>query len=332
MYLDPKATTKEHKEANKKTLQLAETIRAQRQVEAQNGIYGFRSNQKMRGSFLAYMRLLAAKKGDGPGNYRNWNSVIRHLEVFSSADITFGEVDRQFVARFREYLDKDATSTFGTKLAQNTKALYFSKVKTALRQAVKDEILTTNPCEGVDGFRHGETERGFLTLEELQALVKTPCAFPQLRAPFLFSCLTGLRWSDIEKLVWREVQYSTEMGHYIRFRQKKTQGTETLPITDQAFALLGERRDPTAHVFENLKYSNWNNRKLRQWVAQAGITKKVTFHCARHTYATLQLTLGTDIYTVSKLLGHRDLKTTQVYAKIIDDKKREAANRIQLDF
>ena len=64
---------------------------------------------------------------------------------------------------------------------------------------------------------------------------------------------------------------------------------------------------------------------------KAGITKNITFHCARHTYATLQLTLGTDIYTVSKLLGHKELRTTQIYAKVIDDKKKEAANKIKLD-
>jgi site-specific recombinase XerD len=71
--------------------------------------------------------------------------------------------------------------------------------------------------------------------------------------------------------------------------------------------------------------------KLQQWMMKAGISKTITFHCARHTYATLQLTAGTDIYTVSKLLGHKELKTTQVYAKIIDDKKKEAANKIILD-
>ena len=68
--------------------------------------------------------------------------------------------------------------------------------------------------------------------------------------------------------------------------------------------------------------------KLQQWMMRAGISKTITFHCARHTYATLHLTNGTDIYTVSKLLGHRELKTTQVYAKVIDDKKIEATNAI----
>ena len=95
--------------------------------------------------------------------------------------------------------------------------------------------------------------------------------------------------------------------------------------------MLGEEQEQTERVFKGLKYSAWHNVKLAQWVLRAGITKNITFHCARHTYATLQLTMGTDIYTVSKLLGHRELKTTQIYAKVIDNKKKEAANKIQLD-
>ena len=140
-----------------------------------------------------------------------------------------------------------------------------------------------------------------------------------------------MRWSDVQKMTWAEVQFSNEIGHYIRFRQKKTKGAETQPISEQAFELLGERTIPDERVFVGLKYSAWHNLKLQQWVMKAGISKTITFHCARHTYATLQLTLGTDIYTVSKLLGHKDLKTTQIYAKIIDERKKEAANKIKLD-
>lgn len=91
------------------------------------------------------------------------------------------------------------------------------------------------------------------------------------------------------------------MGYYIRFRQQKTKGAETLPISDQARNMLGEEQEKTERVFKGLKYSTWPNVKLAQWVLRAGITKNITFHCARHTYATLQLTMGTDIYTVSKL-------------------------------
>ena len=204
-------------------------------------------------------------------------------------------------------------------------------MRVALKQIVKDGILPANLSEGVEAFKQGEPEREFLTLEELQAVAKEECEIPQLKTAFIFSCLTGLRWSDIQKLLWSKVQHSNEMGYYIRFRQKKTKGAETLPVSEQAFDLLGDRQDPKERVFKGLKYSAWHNLKLQQWVMKAGITKTITFHCARRTYATLQLTMGTDIYTVSKLIGHKEIKTTQIYAKIIEDKKKEAANRIKLD-
>lgn len=113
--------------------------------------------------------------------------------------------------------------------------------------------------------------------------------------------------------------------------QKKTKGQEVLPISEQAFYLLGERGEPKEKVFEGLVYSAHMNLQLSKWIMKAGIQKEITFHCFRHTYATLQLSLGTDIYTVSKMLGHRELKTTQVYAKIVDKQKQEAASKIQLN-
>jgi integrase len=331
LYLEPSPKTKDQKEINKKTQQLAETIRAQRQIEIQNGTFGFRDNEKLKGSFTAYLQLLASKRQDSAGNYGNWDSMIKHMKAFIPQDISFEFVNRQFVQDFKEYLDKKAIAHGNQKLSQNSKYSYFNKLRAALKQAVKDGIIPHNPAEGVEAFKQGEPEREFLTLDELQACVKAECDIPQLKTAFIFSCLTGLRWSDIQKLLWSEVQHSNEMGYYIRFRQKKTKGAETLPISEQAFGLLGERQAKDERVFKGLKYSAWHNLKLQQWVMRAGITKTITFHCARHTYATLQLTMGTDIYTVSKLLGHRELKTTQVYAKIIDDKKKEAATKIKLN-
>jgi integrase len=227
-------------------------------------------------------------------------------------------------------LRKEAKTPAMRSLSQNTQSSYYNKVRAALREAYKEAIIQRNPADETEGIKPGEPEREFLTYDELQAVAKVDCEIPVLKQAFLFSALTGLRWSDINKLVWAEVQHSKEIGYYIRFRQQKTKGAETLPISEQAFGLLGERGNPEDRVFQGLKYSAWHNLKLQQWVMKAGISKTITFHCARHTYATLQLTLGTDIYTVSKLLGHKDLKTTQVYAKIIDEKKKEAANKIQL--
>src|SRR5690554_2143 len=330
LYLDPNAKTKDEKEVNRKTLQLAETIKAQRQIEIQNGVYGFRDNEKLKGSFLNYVEALTEKRIDSKGNYGNWDSMLNHLKTYIPMDKSFGEIDGTFVQGFKEFLDKEVKTKSNQPLSQNSKYSYFNKLKAALKQAFKDDIVPTNPAEKISGFKQAEPQREFLTLEELQAVANTECEIPQLKTAFIFSCLTGLRWSDINKLLWSEIQHSNDMGHYIRFRQQKTKGAETLPISEQALNLLGERRDKDERVFKGLKYSAWHNLKLQQWMMKAGISKTITFHCARHTYATLQLTAGTDIYTVSKLLGHRELRTTQVYAKVIDDKKKEAANKIQI--
>src|SRR5690606_10239252 len=146
-----------------------------------------------------------------------------------------------------------------------------------------------------------------------------------------FSALTGLRFSDIQKLTWGEIRHIKGKGYQIRYRQKKTNGEETLWIPDQAYELLGKTGMSTDEVFEGLTYSAFHNRHLYQWISAAGITKDVTFHCFRHTFATLQLMEGTGIVTVSKMLGHKDLKTTMIYAKVADELKREAANKIKLD-
>ena len=328
LYLETNPKSKADKEINKSTLELAESIKAKRQIELQNGIYGFRNKEKMQGSFTKYIQKLSNERFNSKGNFGNWESMLKHLKTFIPSDKTFEEIDRQFVKDFKDYLENKATKSSNQPLSQNSKYSYFNKFKAALKQAIKDEILSSNPAEGVEAFKQGEPEREFLTLEELKIVAKTNCEIPQLKTAFVFSCLTGLRWSDIQKLLWSEVQHSDSMGYYLRFRQKKTKGAETLPISNQAFELLGERQEQDGLVFKGLKYSAWHNLKLQQWIMKAGISKTITFHCARHTYATLQLSAGTDIFTVSKLLGHRELKTTQIYAKIIDEKKKEAANKI----
>ncbi len=332
LYLNPEAKTKTEKDVNKKTKELAETIRAQRQVEMQNGTFGFGDIEKLKGSFTTFLLKVSEDRNTSDGNYGNWDGMIKHFKTFIPSDISFQDVDRKFVENFKDYLSQKALSKSKKKLSQNTKYSYFNKFKAALKQAVKDGILKSNPSEGVDGFSQGEPQREFLTLEELQKLVHVDCELPELKKAFIFSALTGLRWSDIEKMKWSEIQHSNDYGHYIRFRQKKTKGAETQPISEQAVNLLGERTNPDDIIFDALNYSAWSNLKLQQWVYKAGIHKDITFHCARHTYATLQLTLGTDIYTVSKMLGHKELKTTQIYAKIIDEKKQVAANKIHLDF
>ena len=133
-----------------------------------------------------------------------------------------------------------------------------------------------------------------------------------------------------------EIEYIDGQGYFLNFCQKKTKGVEVLPISEQAYSFTNGSENPNEmeknkKVFEGLQYSAYHNKHLFQWIREAGISKHITFHSFRHTFATLQLFHGTDLYTVSKMLGHKDLKTTQIYVKIVDETKRIAANRIKLD-
>jgi integrase len=217
------------------------------------------------------------------------------------------------------------------KLSRNTALSYYNKFKAALKQAYRDGYIQADLNSRIETIKEEETEKNFLTIEELNSLVKTECNYPLLKQAALFSALTGFRFSDIKKLTWGEVTNIKGQGYFITFRQKKTKGFEVMPISDQAFSLMGAPGDPEANVFEGLKYSAYSNKHLFQWIGAAGITKDITFHCFRHSYATLQLSNGTDIYTISKMLGHKNVKTTQVYTKIMDKAKRDAANKIKLD-
>lgn len=330
LYLFASPRTTVERAHNKQTRQLAETIKAKRYLEIQNGIYSFSNLALSENSFLSYFELLTEKRKDSPGNYGNWVSALRHIQAFSRADIRFSDLDRKWLEQLKEYLIKTAKTKDDRNLSLNSCVSYYNKVKATLREAVKDGYLQTNPSDTTDSIKEGETRREFLTLEELQRASKASCDSEIIKSAFLFSALTGLRFSDVQKLKWSEIQHSEELGYYIRFKQKKTKGEETLPIPENAIELLGKRLTSDEPVFRDLIYNIRTNRKIKEWMIRAGIEKYITFHCARHTYATLQLTLGTDIYTVSKLLGHKNIRTTEIYAKVVDDKKVAAANRINI--
>lgn len=330
LYLYNKAKTPVDKQQNKETLQLAENIKAQRQLEIQKGDYGFLSDKMKKADFVAYFKAMAAKRKGS--NSDNWQSALNYLTDFTGGSLLFSNLTEHVGNEFKEYL-QTAKSKRSTKtgLSANSVVSYFTKFKVALKQAYKDGYLETDINAKLHNPRPEETHREYLTLEEVNKLAQTECTMPLLKEAALFSALTGLRFSDIEKLIWSEVQHSKESGYYIQFRQQKTKGVETLPIPEQAYKLLGERKEPNKKVFDGLVYSAHMNNHLVRWTAKAGITKHITFHSFRHTYATLQITFGTDLYTVQKMLGHKHSKTTQVYAKIIDQKKQEAANKIILD-
>jgi integrase len=338
MYLFDKARNPIDKQHNKETLQLAEQVRQKKENHLNKPeIYtGYEKEQlkiKEQGekNFVEYFKQLADERK--ASNFDNWSSAYKYLKTFTKGNLKFTDLNEKFCNDFKAYLlTTKSNRSSKTTLAQNSAVSYFNKLKATMKQAYEDGYLQTDLNAKIECIKQAETQRNFLTIEELNSLVKTDCQNPLLKRAAIFSALTGLRFSDIEKLVWGELEYIEGNGYFIQFKQQKTKGVEMMPISEQAYSLLGERKKPTDKVFEGLTYSAYSNKHLYQWIGAAGISKDITFHCFRHTFATLQLSKGTDIYTVSKMLGHRELKTTQIYANIIDQTKREAADKIKLDF
>ena len=245
--------------------------------------------------------------------------------------LLFSQIDNRLAEDFKFFLLSAPCggSKKGT-ISRNTASTYFSIFKAALKQAFIDGYLTIDLSAKIKGIQEQESRREYLTLDELNKLANTPCERDVLKRAALFSALTGLRHCDIQKLKWKEIAIEGNQAKLL-FTQKKTKGVEYMPISEQAFKLCGEPRQPEQLVFEGLPNPSWISRPLRAWIEKAGIQKHLSFHCFRHTFATLQLANGTDIYTVSKMLGHTNVKTTQVYAKVVDEKKNKAANAIQID-
>lgn len=323
--IKPKTST--DRENNKQTRELAENIRATKQTELQNNNWGYHNDFKQDTNFIEYFENLIEKRKESKGNYGNWDSTLKHLKKYCEPETTFRDIDVNFVEGFKDFLQHTARTKSNTPLSQNSQSSYFNKFRAAINQAYDERIIPENPVKRVSSIKTDEPQREYLTLEELKSLAKTECKYPVMKNAFLFSCLTGLRWSDIQKLKWSEVQKQGDSFRVI-FRQQKTRGQEYLDISQQARDYLGQQGNPNERVFVGLRYSGWHNIELQRWIMRAGITKDITFHCGRHTFAVLQLEYGTDIYTVSKLLGHKELKTTQIYAKVMDAKKKEAMNKI----
>ncbi|WP_332454420.1 site-specific integrase [Chryseobacterium aquaticum] len=327
LIIDPK-TAKEKKE-NKEALEFAENVIAIRKAEYAQGRFELKNTAKAKRVFLNFFADLAEEKRtlDSSNNYGNWYSTYQHLKKVVPKNLTFEEIDEYFIKKVRRYFEKDAISKSDLPLSQNSKYSYFNKFKAALRNAFDNGYLTINYASKIKSFEQAESQREYLIFDELQRLAKAECKYPVLKKAFLFSCLSGLRWSDINTLIWKEVRDEGDISR-VNFRQEKTEGVEYLYISKQARELLGERQDALEKVFKGLKYGMTYNTEIIRWCNRAAVPKHITFHSARHTNAVLLLENGADIYTVSKRLGHRELRTTQIYAKIVDSKMKEAAEII----
>ena len=319
----------------------ADKVRALRQQEYDTAVvYSDREqemiaqNERMEQDFIAYFNSIIYKVHPNSSNsiIVNWTRVGKLLSIFSEGKpIPFRKINVKLLEDLKLFMltAPQGGNKKGT-LSQNSAASYFSIVKAGLHRAFIDEYLTVDIAAKVKGIPELKVKRETLTLEEAELLAQTPCENEVLKRAFFFAILTGIRLCDIHELTWGEIQ-KTSTGWRVDFTQRKTHVVDYLPINEQAYSLCGEPGEHDQQIFAGLTGSSWISRPLKKWIAASGIKKHITFHCSRHTFATLQLENGTDIFVVKGMLGHTNVKTTQIYAHIVDKSKRNAAEVLQID-
>lgn len=335
LYIIPERS-KIDKERNAETLKLANAIKAEKIVALQNGRYGFSLNKKKLNILLTeYISYLANRDSVKKSKKTLMNTLVYHLLRYDKKGILLKNVDKEYILKFVKYL-KTATQEHCKKMKPinaNTQVCYFKELNYCLNYAVVEDILLVNPmCKirNEDRPKRKKTEREYLTIDELKALSQTDFYNKTLKQAFLFSCFCGLRHCDITTLTWGNLKKNNSGKTQLHITQQKTQETISLPLSKEALKHLPKRNgaSDTDRVFHDLISLGRSNEILSRWAKAAGIDKHITFHVARHTHATMMITLGADLYTVSKLLGHTNIQTTQIYAKIVDETKNKAIDLI----
>ncbi len=327
------------RQKNLETMSVANAIKAQRVLDIKNGKAGIISGKKNL-RLIDWFDLFKASKqktSKSEESVKTVENVRKHLIKFKGESVKMGDIDKKFCLGWIDYL-RNAKKRGGQPLSDITKKVYLTCFGTALNKAVREGIIPINPLTTIDPSEKlstAESERVYLDIGEVKKMATTDCYSILTKQAFMFSCFSGLRISDIRKLRWSDIDVMKAEDGTTTYRlskvMEKTQRIVSYQLPNEAMHWLPEKDDNELIFHDLCKQSNLNHH-IKVWAESAGIAKNISFHTARHTFATMMLTLGADIYTTSKLLGHSRISTTEIYAKIIDKKKDEAMSLIDKFF
>ena len=336
-----------NKEWNKEQMRVAEAVKAQMLIDIQNGEYGFKDYSKAKNiNFVDYCESIE-KEDIAKGKLstaRMMRTFIRRLVRYKGKVIPLNSIDKEFVMGFLAFLDNENREPGGTDhknnrevrpISENTKLSMYERLLVALNKAERDDLILKNPCNAVDNKykpKRTASTRCYLTLQEIKKIMNLDYAPKSgVKEAFLFCCFTGLRYSDVQRLTWGDIKTNSTGDMQIESKMKKTGKDMFVPLSKNAIQFMPKRGDAAddEKVFPRLpQKAAMTHHYMRRIEELIGIQKHITFHVSRHTFATMALTYGADLYTVSKLLGHSNVQVTKVYAKIVDENKRKAVNLI----
>lgn len=300
------------KDRNKELRSYAEQIRAKLENEMLSSEYGINITSPKKLNLLPYFTDLAESTGKSKDIYL---ASVRQLKAFAKRSSLFpSDVTERFLEEFYEHLI--------AKYNGETPHTYFKKMKVLLAKATKDRLFHTNPASDIRGKRFSSTQKETLTEADFQKLVAAECRNEAVKYAFLFCCLTGLRFSDVVQLEWNNIA-----GDKISLVQQKTKKKVTQILHPDATHILSKMPKTGSRIFP-LPTHRGCLKILADWVKKAGIEKKITWHCARHTFGTILQNTGADLLTTSKLLGHSSIVPTQRYLRESDTLKKEAVLKL----
>lgn len=329
------------RQKNSETMEIANIIKAKRVIEIKEGIAGINSSKGniTLDAWIEIFRKYKLKNTRSPKNVdMHIYATKLQLQSYKGTGIRLCDIDKKYCIGFIDHLNKAKRKYTGTPLSDNTKKLYYAYLNDMLNKAVQEGIILKNPFLEIDKKekpKAPEGNRSYLDLDEVKVLAQTECIDGNTKQAFMFSCFCGLRISDIRTLKWGNIKTTLnedgEKTLHLSLTQQKTNKTVSYALPHEAVKWMPQKTDNPL-VFPGLKSQHSINRHVAEWALKAGIRKHVTFHTARHTFGTMMITLGADLYTTSKLMGHSRITTTEIYAKIVDKKKDEAMGLIDKFF
>ncbi len=327
LYLIPERTAADRR-VNAATLRAANAIKASRILDFVNGRAEIRPPE-FRMSVCEWISHIVKVKAEhtSKSSISLLTRLRRHLSIYSPSAI-LGDADREYCLGFARYLRSARALNSVRPLMQATQFELLNALSIILNEAVRAGLIPSNPMRllnAAERIRKPESKRAYLTPGEVMAMAAGASgniAAGDDVAAFLFCCFCGLRYSDVRALKWGNI-VDTDAGRIITTVMKKTGRPVEIPVSERAASFLPSAGDVDEKVFTFPAYGV-TAKRLRKLAQAAGIRKKVTFHVSRHTFATMMLTAGADLYTISKLIGHTDVRTTQIYSKVVDKKKHAA--------
>lgn len=346
LFLIPERTA-EDRRVNESTLKVAQKIKSERVLGIDRKEDDGKIEKKIPAKCLSdwmdsYHLLLQNDKAISVAHCHHMKTTINivkcYLAYIHRPRLLLSKIDKSFVKNFLIYI-KDVYRCKSRKdsrhLSEKTMYLVQNDFNTILNHAVKEGMMKKNPyfeLKTKDKIHKTASEREFLTIDELNALADVYTGSLITKQTFMFCCFTGLRHSDMATLKWRDIK-KTDNGEVIFLpSMQKTKRFVSVPLGEQAKRWMPERGIDEELVFPKAPAICNADRALKYMAKRAGINKVISFHCSRHTFATMNITAGADLYTTSKLLGHTNIHTTEIYADVTMKTKIDATNLLNMVF